>query len=80
MYDTRADKKRANKGLFTSHGTGYPVTLRSHSDPEKEAHYITDEIRRLIAHSGNMLGHDDFAILREHISMGQLNEAHSGLV
>jgi hypothetical protein len=33
----------------------------------------------LIAHSGNMLGHDDFAILREHNSMVQLDEAHSVL-
>jgi DNA helicase-2/ATP-dependent DNA helicase PcrA len=76
---TPEQTRRANKGLFTSHGTGYPVTLRSHSDPEKEAHYIADEIRRLIAHSGNMLGHDDFAILREHNSMVQLDEAHSVL-
>lgn len=58
------DKKRANKGLYTSHGSGYPVTLRKLDSAKQEAEYIAEEIKRLIAHSGNMLGYDDFAILR----------------
>ena len=59
------DKKRTNKGLFTSHGSGYPVTLKNLPSAFVEAAYIAEEIKRLIAHSGNMLGHDDFAILRK---------------
>jgi hypothetical protein len=30
-----------------------------------EAAYIAEEVKRLIAHSGNMLGHEDFAVLRK---------------
>jgi len=51
--------------LFTSHGKGYPVTLKSLPSAFVEAAYIAEEVKRLIAHSGNMLGHEDFAVLRE---------------
>jgi DNA helicase-2/ATP-dependent DNA helicase PcrA len=51
--------------LFTSHGTGYPVTLKQMPSAFIEAAYIAEEVKRLIAHSGNMLGHNDFAVLRK---------------
>lgn len=34
--------------------------------PTVEANFISSEIKRMIAYSGGLLKHDDFAILREH--------------
>lgn len=58
------DKKRVKKGLYTTFGKGVPVTLKQTPNGFSEADYIADEIHRLRAQSGNMLGFDDFAILR----------------
>jgi DNA helicase-2/ATP-dependent DNA helicase PcrA len=66
LTNSNLDKKRAAKGLYTSHGSGYPVTLKSLFSAHIEAAYIAEEIKRLIAHSGNMLDHNDFAVLREY--------------
>lgn len=47
---------------------GLPVTLKRCNTGPSEAIFIADEIKRLIAYSGGMLGHGDFAILRESFS------------
>ncbi len=57
------DKKRIDKGLITSHSTGLPVLLKLCPSAPAEASFVAQEIKRLIAHSGGMLGHSDFAIL-----------------
>lgn len=59
-----SDLNRIPKSLYTSHPTSTPVTLKLFSTPVIEASFISTEIKRLIAYSGNVLNYDDFAILR----------------
>ncbi|KAJ1593076.1 hypothetical protein NDA11_004666 [Ustilago hordei] len=57
------DVSRVDKGLYTSHPRGLPVVLKCHGSAQLEAAYIASEIKRVIAHSGNMLNYNDVVIL-----------------
>ncbi|PWN41952.1 UvrD-helicase-domain-containing protein [Ceraceosorus guamensis] len=57
------DKERIKRGLRTSHPLGVPVVLKQASSAGREAQFIATEIKRLIAHTGGLLGYADFAIL-----------------
>ena len=57
------DKKRVAKGLFTSHPSGPPASLRINPSPQEEASFVATEIKRLVAYSGGMFDWNDFAIL-----------------
>ncbi|KAJ9105527.1 hypothetical protein QFC21_001898 [Naganishia friedmannii] len=67
-------KKRIQKGLYTAFGSGVPVTLKQTSNGFNEAEYIADEIKRLIAHTGNLLTFDDFAILLRYNALSRILE------
>jgi hypothetical protein len=62
---TPSDRDRIPKNLYTSHPKSTPATLKLFSTPVIEASFIATEIKRLIAYSGGVLNHGDFAILRE---------------
>ncbi|KAJ9112284.1 hypothetical protein QFC19_000703 [Naganishia cerealis] len=68
------DKNRVKKGLHTAHGTGIPVVLKQLSNGFTEAEYIADEIKRLRAHTGNLLTFDDFAILLRYNALSRIIE------
>ncbi|KAJ9120580.1 hypothetical protein QFC22_002509 [Naganishia vaughanmartiniae] len=70
----KPDKKRIQKGLYTAFGSGVPVTLKQTSNGFNEAEYIADEIKRLIAHTGNLLTFDDFAILLRYNALSRILE------
>lgn len=70
-----SDKTRIQKGLYTAFGSGVPVTLKQTSNGFNEAEYIADEIKRLIAHTGNLLTLDDFAIFRKFIRLAMTAES-----
>ncbi|KAJ1028627.1 hypothetical protein NDA16_001793 [Ustilago loliicola] len=57
------DTSRVDKDLYTSHPRGLPVVLKCHGSAQLEAAYIASEIKRVIAHSGNMLNYNDVVIL-----------------
>ncbi|CAO1629096.1 unnamed protein product [Parajaminaea phylloscopi] len=57
------DKHRVAKGLFTAHPVGPPPVLKQCHSTHREAAWVATEIKRLVAHSGGLLGYDDFAIL-----------------
>ncbi|RXK35890.1 hypothetical protein M231_06854 [Tremella mesenterica] len=57
------DRNRIPKNLYTSHPKSTTVTLKVFSTPVIEASFIATEIKRLIAYSGNVLNHGDFAVL-----------------
>ena len=59
------DLSRIQKTLFTSEENGPKPTLWEVTNDEVEAECIAYEIRRLMAHSGGLLGYNDFAVLRE---------------
>ncbi|KAK4688393.1 ATP-dependent DNA helicase UvrD/PcrA, partial [Tremellales sp. Uapishka_1] len=57
------DRQRIPKSLFTAHPNSTAVPLKLFSTPVIEASFIAMEIKRLIAYSGGVLNHDDFAVL-----------------
>lgn len=57
------DKSRIAKSLRTSHAAGPRPTLQTFASEGAEAEFIALEIKRLIAHSGGILGWNDFVVL-----------------
>lgn len=57
------DTARIPKSLYTSHPRGASIVLRPTQSAQAEATFVAGEIKRLIAHTGGLLGYDDFAIL-----------------
>lgn len=57
------DTERIQKSLFTSHPESASVVLRRCNSAPDEATFIAQEIKRAIAHTGNLLNYDDFAVL-----------------
>ena len=53
------DTSRIDKGLFTTHARGAPVSFRVFADADEEAEYIALEIQRLVHLSAGMLSHAD---------------------
>lgn len=41
------------------------MALKTFTNPTLEASYISSEIKRLVAYTGEMLNYNDFAILRK---------------
>ncbi|KDN46976.1 P-loop containing nucleoside triphosphate hydrolase protein [Tilletiaria anomala UBC 951] len=75
------DHTRPIRVLKPVHPMGHGVTLLRCDFAADEASRIVSEIKRLIAQSGNMFNHDDFAILLRTNSMSRhiesaLNAAH----
>ena len=69
------DRDRPQKSLYTSHPKSTTVNLKNFSTPVIEASFIATEIKRMIAYSGDVLNHGDFAILCEllaHLAQTQL--------
>lgn len=60
-----SDNKRIPKNLFTSHPQSTTVALKTFTNPTLEAGYISSEIKRIVAYTGEMLNYNDVAILRE---------------
>ncbi|EIW84369.1 P-loop containing nucleoside triphosphate hydrolase protein [Coniophora puteana RWD-64-598 SS2] len=57
------DKARVPKTLRTSFATGPRPVLRSCMNEHEEASFIAHEIKRIVAHTGGLLGYGDFAVL-----------------
>lgn len=62
------DPKRIAKNLYSNHFKSTPVTLKAFATPVMEASFISTEIKRLIAYSGETLNFGDFAILCKLVS------------
>ncbi|KAK0529960.1 ATP-dependent DNA helicase srs2 [Tilletia horrida] len=69
------DSDRVQKKLYTSHPGGPPVVLKACRAPDAEAAFIVSEIKRVIAHSGEMLTYDDFVILLRYNALSRVLEA-----
>jgi DNA helicase-2/ATP-dependent DNA helicase PcrA len=63
------DDKRIPKNLYTSHPQGPAPTLYRAQDEWEEAKFLAREIKRLMAHGGEKLTFNDFAVLRESFFM-----------
>lgn len=70
-----SDKERIQKSLKTSHPAGPPVVLRKFETSIDESAYIAYEVKRAIAHSGNTLNFDDFAVLLRYNALSRSVEA-----
>lgn len=57
------DAQRIDKGLYTSHPQGAPVTLRAFADVDAEADFAALEIERMVRCSGGLLTYADASIL-----------------
>ncbi|TCD65239.1 hypothetical protein EIP91_002947 [Steccherinum ochraceum] len=68
------DKKRMPKTLYTSHPSGSRPCLYGHENERDEGLFIALEIKRLIAYTGGMLDHNDFAILLRYNSLSRVLE------
>ncbi|KAL9714068.1 ATP-dependent DNA helicase srs2 [Leucoagaricus gongylophorus] len=59
----RLDQNRIRKSLFTSHPMGSIPVLRARESEHDEATSIAVEVKRIIAHTGGLLGYGDVAVL-----------------
>jgi DNA helicase-2/ATP-dependent DNA helicase PcrA len=62
--ESRSDKSRIQKTLFTAEQGGSKPMLREVAGENMEAECIAYEIKRLIAYGGGLLDYSDFAVLR----------------
>lgn len=72
------DSTRYKKVLKPVHGKGTRPTLRRLKSSADEARWIVSEIRRVQMMSGDMLGHEDVAILLRSASLSRQIEASLG--
>ncbi|KAF8518460.1 P-loop containing nucleoside triphosphate hydrolase protein [Gautieria morchelliformis] len=68
------DKSRIAKSLRTSHAPGPRPTLQTFASEQAEAEFIALEIKRLVAHSGGMLGWKDFVVLLRYNALSRVTE------
>ncbi|KAL9934839.1 hypothetical protein V8E36_006614 [Tilletia maclaganii] len=69
------DSTRVQKQLYTSHASGPAITVKQCRANDAEAAFIVSEIKRVIAHSGNMLTYDDFVVLLRYDALSRVLEA-----
>ncbi|KAI9632622.1 P-loop containing nucleoside triphosphate hydrolase protein [Dioszegia hungarica] len=69
------DRDRPPKSLYTSHPKSTTVNLKTFSTPVIEASFIATEIKRMIAYSGDVLNHGDFAILLRYNALSRVIES-----
>ena len=72
------DKKRYQKELKATHHTGTRPVFRTLETAQAEGEWIVGEIRRVIAMAGDMLKHDDVAILLRSASLSRHIESALG--
>ncbi|KAH8099919.1 UvrD-helicase-domain-containing protein, partial [Cristinia sonorae] len=68
------DKDRLPKTLFTTHPTGPLPLLHQFENGRDEGQFIALEVKRIIAYTGGMLNHNDFAILLRYNSLSRTIE------
>ncbi len=72
------DQKRYQKVLLPTHNKGTRPVLRKLKTPAVEAEWIVSEIRRALLMSGNMMTHNDIAILLRSASLSRHVESALG--
>ncbi|QDS68926.1 hypothetical protein FKW77_008347 [Venturia effusa] len=72
------DEARPQKKLLATHGRGEKPVLRTLSSAAAEASWIVAEITRIIALTGNLFSHADFAILLRSAPLSRLIETALG--